>query len=434
LFELFPELLNLLVGIFSRNPPSRLQAANDRDAIGELLQIGIECQILWRKLSTEAALGIKEFFFDVLRIVGHGSSTKRERTSNYLKVYLIQQGRDRESKDGKTGASSSLAIPMTPIASHSASLFHPSVSVVIPIYNGEADLPDLLACLRSQTYPSALVEYLLVDNGSTDRTLAQLQSQPQLQALSETQIQSSYAARNTGIRAATGSIIAFTDTDCRPSPEWLAELVQPFADPIVGLVAGEIKALPGQTLLERYADRHETLSQKHTLAHPFCPYGQTANLAVRREIFNQVGLFRPYLTTGGDADLCWRILRSENTSWELKFAATAIVQHRHRTTVAELRSQWQRYGRSNRYLHELHGINLTKEMSQEDYLYRWSKWLLKEVPIAAKNKLVNADFNLLEVLMDTPLSLICGKARAQGQRQARLEDAARTIAVMELEG
>jgi len=40
------------------------------------------------------------------------------------------------------------------------------VTVVIPIYNGESDLPDLLACLRSQTYPPRQVEYLLVDNNS----------------------------------------------------------------------------------------------------------------------------------------------------------------------------------------------------------------------------------------------------------------------------
>jgi glycosyltransferase involved in cell wall biosynthesis len=323
---------------------------------------------------------------------------------------------------------------MTSIAHLSPPLFQPSVAVVIPIYNGEADLPDLLDCLRSQTYPAHLVEYLLVDNGSDDRTLALLQAHPFIQALRETQIQSSYAARNTGIRAATGSIIAFTDADCRPQPQWLAELVQPFIDPAVGLVAGEIKALPGDTLLERYADRHETLSQKHTLAHPFCPYGQTANLAVRRAIFAQVGLFRPYLTTGGDADMCWRILRQENTRWQLKFSPDAIVQHRHRATLAELQSQWQRYGRSNQYLHELHGISLTKDMSQKDYLYRWSRWLLKEVPIAAKNKIVNADTHFLEVLLDTPISLICGQARAQGQRQAKLEDAARAIATIELKG
>ncbi len=207
-------------------------------------------------------------------------------------------------------------------------MFQPSVSVVIPIYNGENDLPALLECLKSQTYPAHLTEYLLVDNGSHDRTFALLKANPQVCALSETQIQSSYAARNTGIRAAKSSIIAFTDADCRLHPDWLMELVKPFVNPAVGLVAGEILALPGHTLLERYADRHATLSKKHTLAHPFCPYGQTANLAVRRQIFEQVGLFRPYLTTGGDADLCWRILqpnKHQNTRqsdpWQLQFSA-----------------------------------------------------------------------------------------------------------------
>ena len=320
---------------------------------------------------------------------------------------------------------------MTPAAEPSESIFQPYVSVVIPIYNGEADLPALLECLRSQTYPAHLAEYLLVDNGSRDRTLAILQATPQVCALSETQIQSSYAARNTGIRAAKGSIIAFTDADCRPHPEWLAQLVRPFVNPAIAIVAGEILALPGHTLLERYADRHETLSQKHTLAHSFRPYGQTANLAVRRQVFEQVGLFRPHLTTGGDADICWRILQ-QNSRWQLLFSAGAIVRHRHRSTLAELCSQWQRYGRSNQYLHELHGISLTKDMSQKDYLYRWSRWLLKEVPIAAMNKLMQSNtLSFTDVLLDTPISLICGRARAQGQQQARLKDAARAIAEME---
>jgi cellulose synthase/poly-beta-1,6-N-acetylglucosamine synthase-like glycosyltransferase len=323
---------------------------------------------------------------------------------------------------------------MMTVAVPSQPNFQPSVSVVIPIYNGEEDLPALLECLRSQTYPAHLAEYLLVDNDSRDRTLSLLESAPHIQALRETQVQSSYAARNTGIRAATGTIVAFTDGDCRPQPEWLAELVQPFIDPAVGIVAGEILALPGDSLLERYADRHETLSQKHTLAHPFCPYGQTANLAVRRSILTQAGLFRPYLTTGGDADLCWRILRSEDSNWKLQFTAAAIVRHRHRASLKELCSQWQRYGRSNRYLHELHGISLGKEMGIKNYLYRWSRWLLKEVPIAAKNRLVNSDdTDLLDVLLDTPISSICGWARARGQRQASLENAARVVGKMDLD-
>jgi glycosyltransferase involved in cell wall biosynthesis len=313
------------------------------------------------------------------------------------------------------------------MSDHSEQSFLPNVSVIVPIYNGATDLPDLLNCLRSQTYPCDRVEYLLVDNGSHDRTLELLQSTPSadftLRPLSENQIQSSYAARNTGIRAATGEILAFTDADCRPEPNWLIDLMQPFADATVGLVAGEIKALPGQTLLEQHADRQETLSQKHTLAHRFCPYGQTANLAVRRPAFEQVGLFRPYLTTGGDADLCWRVLRE--TDWQLRFAETAIVRHRHRATLNELRSQWRRYGKSNRYLHEIHGVELMHELSLPEYRYRLTRWLLKELPIAAAKTLIRqATF---VDMVSTPIGLICAKARATGQQQAKLPDSAKQI-------
>jgi glycosyltransferase involved in cell wall biosynthesis len=310
----------------------------------------------------------------------------------------------------------------------------PQVSVIIPVYNGEADLPDLLNCLRQQSYPAQQVEYLLVDNNSTDRTGEILQTlaadgKPcNFRCLHEIEIQSAYAARNTGIRAAQGEILIFTDADCRPQPDWLIHLVQPFTEASVGIVAGEIVALPGKTLLERYADRQATLSQTHTLAHPFLPYGQTANLAVRRSILEQVGLFRPYLTTGGDADLCWRILQQGH--WQIRLAEQAIVQHRHRATFAELRSQWKRYGRSNRYLHQLHGVSLTKELGWQGWLYRWSRWLLKEMPatVIKVNDSRTGISGWIDAMVDTPLNLLCQQARAQGQRQACLPDAAREIA------
>lgn len=311
----------------------------------------------------------------------------------------------------------------------------PYLSVVIPVYNGEADLPELMAGLQQQNYPADRVEFLLVDNHSRDRTATQIEAMAQqdgrFRRLSETQIQSAYAARNTGIRAAQGEIIVFTDADCRPQPQWLSALIQPFLDPhqgtTIGIVAGEIVAFPGHSLLERYAERHETLSQRHTLNHPYRPYGQTANLAVRRTIFQQVGLFRPYLTTGGDADLCWRILDAGD--WQLQWAEQAIVQHRHRTTLQELRSQWQRYGRSNRYLHELHGVALMTPLTQRDRLYRWSRWLLKEIPLNFIKVHTSGTgiSGWIDAMVDTPLDLLCQQARWQGQCQSKLPDAARQI-------
>ncbi|OUL37674.1 glycosyltransferase [Nostoc sp. T09] len=316
----------------------------------------------------------------------------------------------------------------SPVDATTAQSFLPKVSVVVPIYNGEADLPDLISCLLSQTYPQDRVEYLLVDNNSSDRTLTFLKTAAELsplaiRPLSENQIQSSYAARNTGIRSATGEIIAFTDADCRPQPQWLESLIQPFINLDVVIVVGEITALPGKSILEQHADRQETLSQKHTLSHRFCAYGQTANLAIRRLALEKVGLFRPYLTTGGDADICWRILMAK--IGKLEFALNAVVEHRHRTTLKELQSQWRRYGRSNRYLHELYGVELMPGLTRKEYYHRLVRWLVKEIPKnifkAIAGKATFVDF------LSTPIGLFTAKARYLGQSEAKLPEKAQII-------
>lgn len=307
----------------------------------------------------------------------------------------------------------------------------PHLSVIIPVYNGEADLPALLECLWAQRYPHDRVEYVIVDNGSHDRTAALLQHalptardrHITLHLGWEGTIQSSYAARNAGIRLAQADLLAFTDADCRPEPQWLTELVQPFADPQVGLVAGEILALPGSTALERYAERKQVLSQTHTLNHPFRPYGQTANLAVRRQALVESGLFRPYLTTGGDADLCWRVLQSQ--TWTIQRAERAIVRHRHRETLKDLAQQWRRYGRSNGYLHELHGIALMRDLPWQEYGYRIGRWLLKDVPQLMPTLLSGRGDR--SRLMDTPLDLMCVWWRSQGQHTASLPERAKFI-------
>ncbi|NEQ50182.1 MAG: glycosyltransferase [Leptolyngbya sp. SIO3F4] len=313
--------------------------------------------------------------------------------------------------------------------------FFPTVSVIVPIYNGETDLPGLIDCLLGQTYPADRVEYLLVDNGSCDRTPDILQGAVTkaqtagitLKKLNETQIQSAYAARNTGIRMATGEILAFTDADCYPDRTWLEKLVQGFQNDDVGLCVGEIIALPGNTWLERYAERKNIMSQQDTLAHPFCPYGQTANVAVRACAFEKIGLFRPHMTTGGDADICWRLQR--DGGWQLHYAQTAVVQHHHRTTLKELYKQWYRYGRSNRYLHQIHGIKLTRPLRGHEVRYSLARWIAKEIP-SELIKLITGKADLVDLAM-TPISLYCFRARTLGQRESRLPENAEEIVWLE---
>ena len=308
--------------------------------------------------------------------------------------------------------------------------FLPPVTVIIPIYNGETDIPYLLECLYNQSYERNLVEYLLVDNNSRDRTANILETAVKeaaenninLHHLTEKEVQSSYAARNLGIRRASHDILAFTDADCRPQPNWLSKIVQPFINPEVGIVVGEINALHGNSLLEQYAERNQLMSQHFLLKHPFGAYGQTANIAIRKQALVDSGLFRPHLTTGGDADICWRI---QQQGWQLEYAADAIISHRHRATLNNFRSQFRRYGRSNYYLHQLHGVDLMRELTTKEIVYRLSRWLLKELPrdtikaIAGKASLVD--------IMNSPIDLIGFSARTTGQKTATLSEAAKQI-------
>ena len=309
--------------------------------------------------------------------------------------------------------------------------YHPFVSVIVPIYNSEKDIVDLVECLANQTYSHEQTEFLLVDNNSQDNTASLLKQQIEkyqdqgknFKYLSETKVQSSYAARNTGIKQSQGEILAFTDADCRPQPDWVENLIKPFVNPQVSIVAGEVEGLAGNSFLEQYGNLYKMLSQKYTLANRFAPYGQTANLAIRKDILRLVGLFRPYLTTGGDADICWRILKEVES--EIIFCPSALVFHRHRHNLTDFKNQWRRYGKSNQYLHEIYGIELSPEYNFFIGTQRILMWLLKDLPVKTI-KAITGNAELVEILK-IPLDLIRWQARTEGQKNAKLPEQAKEI-------
>jgi glycosyltransferase involved in cell wall biosynthesis len=114
----------------------------------------------------------------------------------------------------------------------------PLISVVVPIYNEEQELTNLLDSLMALNWPRDRLEILGVDNNSSDRSLSILHTYP-ITVLQEL-VPGPYAARNTAIRQAKGEFIALTDADCIVSPNWLLELWQAFDTPQVGAVGGSL--------------------------------------------------------------------------------------------------------------------------------------------------------------------------------------------------
>ncbi|KAF5437563.1 Glycosyltransferase involved in cell wall bisynthesis [Candidatus Methanophagaceae archaeon] len=116
----------------------------------------------------------------------------------------------------------------------------PAVSIIVPAYNAEKDIATLIESLLHLDYPKELLEIIIVDNNSTDRT-KEIVNRYSVKLLEENTIQSSYAARNKGIRNAKNKIMAFTDSDCVATPQWVKKGVKALVSESADLVGGRVK-------------------------------------------------------------------------------------------------------------------------------------------------------------------------------------------------
>jgi hypothetical protein len=154
-------------------------------------------------------------------------------------------------------------------------------------------------------------------------------------------------ARNAGAARAQGEWLLFLDADCVPPADLLDRY---FARPVpddVGALAGEVRAAPGVTVAERYGVARSFLDQRAHLAHPYRPRAVAANLLVRREAFAGLGGFLEGLRAAEDTDFAWRL---QDAGWRLALCEAAVVEHRYRAGVGELRRQWRGYAAGRAWL------------------------------------------------------------------------------------
>lgn len=202
------------------------------------------------------------------------------------------------------------------------------VSVVVPTWR---DWPRLALCLEAlgrQTLPAADFEIIVADNDA--------QSAPPPLPAGVRYLHApqgwSYAARNAGAALAHGELLAFTDADCQPGPGWLAALVEAFAShPEWDLVGGRIDLLAGR---ENTAVRYERLfefQQRDLIA--LGGYSVTANLGVRRAVFERHGGFDAGVKSCGDSEFCKRLGARGH---RIGYADAMVVRHPARETLAEI--------------------------------------------------------------------------------------------------
>lgn len=185
-----------------------------------------------------------------------------------------------------------------------------TISVVIACRNEAATLSATLDALDAQDWRD--LEIVVVDGCSSDGS-AELARRRGARVVRD-EGGGPAAARNLGIAAARGDIVAFTDADCIPRFDWLARLAVAFDDPEVAGAAGGLR-LPRATLLGRIEDNDARLRYRGYI---------TSNVAYRREALLQIGGFDASLQCAEDYDLAWRML---DGGYRIVHVPDAIVLH-----------------------------------------------------------------------------------------------------------
>lgn len=238
----------------------------------------------------------------------------------------------------------------------------PKVSVVVCAYNAERTMEACLASLAVLNYPD--YEVIVVNDGSRDRTLEIAESYSYCRIISQPNRGLS-VARNVGAEAATGEIVAYTDSDCVADPDWLTYLVAKmeasglaacggpnFPPPEDSLVPAAVAVAPG-------GPTHVLLSDEVAEHIAGC------NMAFRRAALLELGGFDPvYRAAGDDVDICWRF---QDAGCVIGFSPAAIVWHFRRNTVRAYCKQQQGYGKAEALVYSKHPFRFN--------LFGQAKWL-----------------------------------------------------------
>ena len=217
----------------------------------------------------------------------------------------------------------------------------PRISVIVPVFSASAWIERCIHGLLKQDYDASRFEIILVDHNSSDDSNGLLRRCQRVRLLEES-VQSSYAARNRGVRESSGELLAFTDADCVPSPNWLQVIASAMRNERTQAVLGS--RTPGRTsgplrLIAAYKDARVRYIIENRRKRSYFAF--TSKMAIRRSVLDRYG---PFETVARGADTLFLLRLATCTGPEAaEWMAQMRVQH------LEFQSAWAYFKKSFLY-------------------------------------------------------------------------------------
>lgn len=233
------------------------------------------------------------------------------------------------------------------ISNENKSSNKPFVSIIIPVYNRPNGVRDTLSSVVDQDYPKERYEILVVDNDSDDETPEVIEEfennfSQLVKGLEETEIQSSYAARNRGIENAQGEVLVFLDADMWVENDFLSVITDEFEEEDKKYLGIEVEVVAEKnTIVSCYTEHNAFQIERYVSKRHFAP---TCSLAVSRDIFEEVGFFDKELISSGDYEFGNRVYE---TGYDLYYTDRTKTYHPARDSFKSLMKKSFRIGRGS---------------------------------------------------------------------------------------
>jgi len=209
---------------------------------------------------------------------------------------------------------------------------------VIPVFNDADDLRLVLEAIEQQSLQKEKFETFVVDNGSSDDSIEVAESFSFVNVLLEHEfLGSPYSCRNRGIEKSKGEIIVLLDASCKPVKNWLHCAQQCFDETNTDILGGDVKFdFKEKVTAGKVYDSITNIRMRESIEEK--DVAKTANLFIRKKVFDKIGMFPEGLRSGGDVR--WTSMATRQ-GYKLEFCEGAAVNKTARNFLQLLKKQWR---------------------------------------------------------------------------------------------